>query len=247
ELAAPGRAKKTVRDAPALRHGYADVVVDLFTYRFPTRGTTTQAAYDGLDATLRATVQAVREATDRDLFDAYRTARGRRHEYHTARRAGHDMDSPVESHTRDTTKTRTGKAPPSIGFELEFALPLNRPHRVRKAALTAITNEIEALTGIGELHVDPPSGTTTTKDRDATLWYLDDEPSVPGGAEIVVPKFSGTAQEWERLGEVFRILRRHGAESTVRTGGHIHFGSIDGGGGFRPHVRVLKLFKAVED
>src|SRR5204862_7565355 len=90
ELAAPGRAKKTVRDAPALRHGYADVVVDLFTYRFPTRGTTTQAAYDGLDATLRATVQAVREATDRDLFDAYRTARGRRHEYHTARRAGHD-------------------------------------------------------------------------------------------------------------------------------------------------------------
>ena len=33
----------------------------------------------------------------------------------------------------------------------------------------------------------------------------------------------------------------------MRTGGHIHFGSLDGGGDFRPHVRVLKLFKAMED
>ncbi|SFV06165.1 amidoligase family protein [Alicyclobacillus macrosporangiidus] len=64
-------------------------------------------------------------------------------------------------------------------------------------------------------------GSYTTRFTPGT-WGVRSDASLVGGCEIVSPVLRDTPETWQAISEITRILHEHGAQTSQRTGFHIH-------------------------
>jgi hypothetical protein len=70
-------------------------------------------------------------------------------------------------------------------------------------------------------------------------WRLEHDSTVAG--EVVSPILYDSPQTWQDLQTVCDIIRRHGGQATVRTGGHIHVSTGDYDHTVANHNRLLRM------
>jgi hypothetical protein len=146
-----------------------------------------------------------------------------------------------------------GDSARTFGLELEFDLGSGITETERARRMARIVAELSrfGLTTqdqIIDYHATRDAGYTYDPDG----WRLEEEPTVPGGGEVVSPILrlrspAGQRATWASVALVIAIVRRHGGTGSYLVGGHIHVGVGDFHRDIAWLARLLGLWQGHQD
>ncbi|MEV6536532.1 lonely Cys domain-containing protein, partial [Streptomyces sp. NPDC051639] len=131
-----------------------------------------------------------------------------------------------------------------FGVEIEFELPVDLTSQERTERLHTILDGLReaGLTSqerMGEYHEAGEHGYRS--------WFLEKDPSLEGGAELVSPKLSDTEETWTALRAALRVIRARGGVITARTGGHVNVSTAQFAGDVLKYEALRALFTGHQD